>query len=184
MTMTVNSGLSAYATPADFVRLLDYRPFAQLASDTDVPLASSAALQASAVLAAQLRVGAGQIEMACTVGARYDPADLAKLLETPITNSGYALIEMNVFLAAAGMFARRFEVMPEFIKQKVEEANAKLQALEDGMAIFGFAEVQQAGIIKDYQETAGDVARRNLPSFVARRCLGRRDNTLPYGRDA
>ena len=116
--------------------------------------------------------------MAVTVGARYDPLDLAKLVTAPISNSGYALIELNATLAAKGMFSRRFEGMPEFIAAKIEEADSKMQALEQGLAIFGFAEVQQAGIVSDYLETAQDVENRNLPSYIARRVFGDRANRL------
>jgi hypothetical protein len=82
------------------------------------------------------------------------------------------------------MFQRRFEALPDFLRGMAEQADAKLEALENGRNILGFAEVQQAGIIRDYQETAEDVQARNLPSYVARRCFGRRDNRLPYGRNA
>ena len=181
MTMTINSSASAYCTGAQFVIIFDWRPFAQLASDTDVPLASSAALQSSTILADWLQIAAGDIEMAATVGARYDPTDLAALIVAPITNSGWSLIGMNAALAAAGMFGRRLEGLPEFIVRKIEEADSKLSALEEGTGIFGFQEVQQAGIIKDYKETADDVIKRNLPSYRARRCLGKRDNLYPYG---
>jgi hypothetical protein len=184
MTMTVNSGLTAYCTPAQFVQILDYRVFAQLASDTDVPLASSSTLQSSNVLATCLRIGAGKIEMAVTRSAIYDHADLTALVTAPITNSGYALIDLNATLAAYEMFSRRFQAMPEFIAKKVEFAMNQLSELESGSKIFGFTETQQAGLIDDYQETAQDVANRNLPSFVARRLFGARDNVLPYGRNA
>lgn len=178
MTMTVNSGAAAYCTGAQFVVIFDWRAFAQLASDTDVPLASSSALQSSAILADWLQIAAGDIEMAATVGARYDPADLAKLVVAPITNSGWSLISMNAALAAAGMFGRRLEGLPDFIVKKIEEADAKLMALEEGTGIFGFAETQQAGLTTEYRETPADVARRNLPSYIARRCFGTRANRL------
>lgn len=178
MTMTPNSSTSPYCTPADFVSIFDYRSFAQLASDTDTPLASSAALQASPILAAQLGIGAGMIEMAATVGERYDPTDLATLLSSG-TNGGYALIEMNASLAAAGMFGRRFESVPDEMRARIEDALSKLEALESGANIFPFLETQAAGLVTDYRETAYDVARRTLPSWVARRCLGIRSNQIP-----
>lgn len=182
MTMTVNSGASPYCSAANFVVFFDWRTFAQLASDTDTPLASSAALQASPVLAAQLSIGAGLIETAVTVSQRYDPADLAVLAATT-TNSAYMLFELNASLAAAGMFGRRFEGAPPEIKEKIDNAILKLQALEEGVNIFGFSQVQQAGIISDYKETPYDVQQRNLPSWVARRCVGIRDNMrTPYQR--
>src|SRR5690349_3558999 len=110
--MTINSGGSAFCTAAQFVSLFDWRPFAQLASDTDTPLASSAALQSSTILGNHLRIAAGHIEMAVTVSQRYDPADLVLLISPTITNSGWALINLNAGLAAGGMFGRRFELMP------------------------------------------------------------------------
>jgi hypothetical protein len=177
MTMTINSGASSFCTPAQFVQIFDFRTFAQLASDSDIPLNSSAAFQASSITAAMLQIGAGLIEMAATVSARYDPADLALLAATaPPTNGGWALIQMNAALAAAEFFKRRFEAIPEAIAKVVEDAQAKLAALEDGTAIFSFANVQQAGIVTDYKETPQDVEARNLPSFITRRCLGIRAN--------
>ena len=174
--MTVNSGASSFCTPAIFCQIFDYRTFAQLASDTDIPLVSPAAFQASPITASMLQIGAGLIEMAATVSARYDPADLAKLITPPLTNSGYALIQMNAALAAAEFFKRRFESVPESIAAVVQRANDQLAALADGEEIFGFTQVQQAGIATDYQETASDVEQRNLPSFIARRVFGRRAN--------
>jgi hypothetical protein len=177
MTMTVNSATASYATPAQFVVIFDYRTFAQLASDTDTPLSSSALLQSSPVTAAMLQIAAGLIEMAATVSARYDPTDLTALATgSPLMNGGYALIQMNCALAAAEFFKRRFEAIPEAIAKVIEEAQDKLAALEAGTAIFSFSQTQQAGLITDYKETAQDVEARNLPSFVARRCFGRRDN--------
>ncbi len=182
MTMTINSGASPFCTPANFVVFFDWRSFGQLASDTDIPLASSAALQGSAILAAQLSIGAGMIEMAVTVSARYDPTDLTALA-AGTTNSAYMLFELNAGLAAGGMFGRRFEGAPPEIKEKVDAALLKLQALEEGVNIFGFSETQQAGLLQDYKETPYDVQQRNLPSWVARRCLGIRDNMRqPYQR--
>jgi len=182
MTMTVNSGFAPYCTPTEFCSVFDYRSFAQLASDTDIPLASQSALISSPVLGTQLGIGAGQIEMACTVGARYDPADLS-LLITPVSgfipNGGYALIEMNASLAAAGMFGRRFESVPDEMRARIEDAIAKLEALEKGADIFPFLETQQAGLVQDHRETAYEVSRRMLPSWVARRCVGIRTNMLP-----
>ncbi len=181
MTTTINSATTPYCTPVLFTNILDWRTFAQLASDTDIPLASEAALQTSPILAVQLQIAAGWIEMACTVSARYDPLDLTALVATTITNSGYALIQMNAALAAGGMYARRFEALPEDIQKNYDDAMAKLEALEQGVNVFGLAEVQQAGLTKDYNETPQDVSNRALPSWRARRCLGRRDNQIPYG---
>ncbi len=178
MTMTINSGLNYYCTPVQFTQIMDYRTFAQLAVDNDIPLGSASDLQGSAILTTKLRIAAGYIEMAVTVGARYDKADLAWLVTAPISNSGYALIDLNASLAAAEMFGRRFEAMPEYIAKKIEGAFAILHALEQGSAIFGFMESQQAGLVSDYKETPQDVENRNLPSYVARRCFGRRSNRL------
>ena len=177
MTMTVNSASASFATPAQFAVLFDWRTFAQLASDTDVPVPSSAAFQSSPVTAAVLQVAAGLIEMAATVSARYDPADLTILATaTPITNGGYALIQMNAALAAAEFFKRRFESVPDAIAKVVTDAQDKLAALADGVAIFAFAQVQQAGVLTDYKETPTDVEARNLPSYIAQRVFGRRAN--------
>jgi DNA repair ATPase RecN len=90
------------------------------------------------------------------------------------------LIQMNAALAAAAMYKRRFEAIPADIQNVVDAAQAKLAALEAGTEVFTFEETQAAGVLQEYDETAQDVANRNLPSYVARRCLGRRDNVRPY----
>jgi len=178
--MTVNSNLEAYCTGTQFTVKCDWRTFAELASDTDVPLASSAALAASPVLLFALQEAAGDIEAAVTIGQRYDPTDLV-LLITPdgsgkISNSGVKLIAMNAGIAVVKMFQRRGKGVPEDLKELVEESLNTLAALEEGTAIFAFRETQEAGVLQTYEETPVDVANRNLPSYIARPLFGQRAN--------
>lgn len=186
--MLPNSSLVSYCTPTQFTVCYDYRTFAQLIVDADVP-DNLAAFITSPVTLYKLQVAAGNIEMAATVGARYDPTDLVALvMPDPITgliyNGGAALIQMNADLAAFEFYGRRFEGMPDFIKDSVEQAQAKLAALEEGTEIFPFILTQQAGLTSTYNETAQDVRNRRLPSTNMRRCFGRRDNVLPYGNES
>jgi hypothetical protein len=181
MAMTINSGFAPYCTPVQFCLEFDFRTFAQLASDNDVPLSQTnpAPLQASPVLYYKLQVGAGLIEAACTKSARYDPTDLAALV-TPvggiICNSGNLLIKINAGISAFEMYGRRYEGISAVDREKIEMAQGMLSALEDGQAIFAFGATQQAGLLTDYRETPCDVEQRHMPSTVARRCLGIRDN--------
>ncbi len=181
MGLTVNSAFQPFCTPANFVTLMDWRTYAQLASDTGTPLASSAALQSSVVLASCLALAAGEIEAAVTIGERYDPKDLVILvtpIATVICNSGWKLIELNAVLAAMKMYERRFEGLPPELKDRAEWAKENLAALETGTAIFAFTETQAAGLLQDYKETAADVEARNLPSFIAQNLFGRRANRV------
>jgi hypothetical protein len=187
--LTINSNADPYCTPAQFVVVDDWRAYAQLASDTDVPLASSALLQASPVLLAALQEGAGDIESACAMGQRYPPASLVTLVTAdPMTlkicNSGWAIIRINAAMAAYYMYDRRQETMPEQIEKKVERAMAQLEALANGMAVLGFLESQEAGVLQDYLETPQDVIARQMPSWTARPCFGIRNNVSnpPWGR--
>lgn len=184
MTMTPNSASAPFCSPASFATVYDWRTFGQLISDSDAPN-TYAAFVASPTTLAKLQIAAGQIEMAASIGGRYDPIlDLVQLV-TPVAgvicNGGWALIQMNADLAAFEFYGRRYEGMPDWIQKAVDQAIAKLAALEEGTAIFPFLQTQQAGLISDYEESATDVEKRNLPSFVAHRCFGRRDNRLPYG---
>lgn len=179
MSLTINSAASPFCSPVQFTTLYDWRPFAQLVVDNDVPPADTASFQASLVLMACLQVAGGKIESAATMGKRYDPADLANLVSGTPTNSGWTLIKINAGLAAGEMYDRRFQAIPDDIKTRVDEAQAWLAELADGTQIFAFAETQAAGLLQERRETAVDVANRNMPSYQANRLFGRRNNVSP-----
>ncbi len=185
MSMTVNSSLGSFCTPAQFVLVFDYRSFAQLSADNDVPL-TEAAFLASTILAAKLQIASGKVEMAATRGARYDPILDLQVLVLPvagqISNGGWALIEMVASITAFEMFGRRYEAMTEYMQGKVDEANVLLTALENGEKIFPFAEAQQAGLLAEHLETPVDVEAQMLPTFIAENLFGRRSNRIaPFG---
>lgn len=179
MNQTINSSFVSYCTPAQFVQVFDYRSFAQLAADNDVPLTESG-LISSTILSAKLQIASGMVEMAATRGARYDPILDLQPLVTPVNglicNGGWVLIQLVASMAAFEMFGRRYEAMTEYMQAKVEEANTLLQALENGEKIFPFADAQQAGLLNDYIETPTDVTNRNLPTFIAQNLFGIRAN--------
>ncbi len=179
--MNVNSSSTSFCLPSQFVLIFDYRSFAQLSSDNDVPLTQSA-FEASAILAAKLQIASGKVEMAATRGARYDPIiDLQALAAgVPPTNGAWALAELVAGIAAFELYGRRYEAMPEYMQKKVDEANVMLEALENGEVIFPFTQAQQAGLLTDYIETPQDVDNRNLPSLVAQNLFGRRDNRIGW----
>lgn len=179
--MTVNSCFTSFCTGAQFVLVFDYRSFAQLSADNDIPLTESDFIS-STILAAKLQIASGKVEMAATRGARYDPIlDLLPLVQPvagQICNGGWALIEMVASIAAFELFGRRYEAMTEYMQGKVDEAKLLLQALENGEVIFPFTEAQQAGLLNDYKETPVDVENRNMPTFIAQNLFGRRANRI------
>ena len=184
--MTVNSSFSPFCTPQQFCPLVfDFRSFAQLVVDNDVPL-TQAALQASPVLAVKLQIASGNVEIAATRGARYDPINDLQKLVTPINgticNGGWMLINMVAGMTAFEMYGRRYEGMTDYMQAKVDEANVLLEALENGEKIFPFAEAQQAGLLTEHIETATDVENRHGTVVIARNFFGRRVNQLGGGR--
>lgn len=182
--MTVNSSFASFCTPAQFVLVFDYRSFAQLSADNDIPLSESAFL-ASPILSAKLQIASGKVEMAATRGARYDPIkDLQKLVlpvAGQVSNGGWALIEIVASITAFELFGRRYESMTQYMQSKVEEANILLQALENGEKIFPFTEAQQAGLLAEHRETPQDVQNRNGTVVIAKNLFGRRGNQLTSG---
>lgn len=180
--MTPNSSLSSFCTPAQFLVIYDYRTVAELLSDSDVALVDAAAVQASPVLTELLMQAAGQIEMATSIGNRYQvytdgrPSDLAVLAATA-TVMASRLHRLNAAIAMEYCWRRRpdkeMPSMPEF-----EEAALTLKALSEGEAVFGFVEAMNAGLLHDYVETANDVNARNMPTRIAENLFGRRGNRI------
>lgn len=181
--MTPNSSLTPFCSPAQFVVIFDYRTVAELLSDTDAALTNAAAVEASATLAELLLEGTGQIEMATSIGNRYQvytdrPSDLATLAATA-TASGARLRRLNAAITMEYLWRRRPDKeMPAMVE--FEEAALMLKALSDGEMIFGFVETMNAGVLQEHIDTAQDVQRRNLPSFQAQNLFGRRGNRIGH----
>lgn len=181
--MTPNSSLTSFCSGAQFVVIYDWRTIAELLSDTDASLTNATQVANSTVLAELLMEATGQIEMATSIGNRYQvyqnqPSDLAVLAATQ-TASGARLRRLNAAIALEYCWRRRpdkeMPPMPEF-----EEAALTLKALADGEAIFGFVETMSAGLVQDFVETATDVEQRKMPSFTAQNLFGRRQNRIGF----
>lgn len=180
--MTPASSTSSFCNPTQFVTVYDWRTIAELLSDTDVALTNQAAVIASPILAELLMEGAGQIEMATSIGNRYKvytdgtPSDLMALAATS-TVSGARLRRLNASITLEYCWRRRpdkeMPPMPEF-----EESALTLKALSEGEAVFGFAESAQAGLTSEQKDTPTDVQNRNMPSLIAGNLFGRRTNRI------
>lgn len=172
------SGATAYCTAAQFLNFYDWRPFAQLLSDADSPLPHPAAVQNSGALTAILQAASGTVEMACFVGERYAPADLAALTG----NSALKLAKLVADIAAEELWRRRnapdVPPLPQF-----KEAAELLQALSQGVAVWGIQEAMQSGLEEDEIETTADIENRRLVTFTARALFGRRNNRILDGPD-
>jgi hypothetical protein len=174
MGLTPNSAATSFCTAAQFVSFYDWRPFSQLLSDTDVPLSSAAAVQASPALATILQGASGKVEMATSIGNRYQPSDLTTLAGTT-TNMAAKLARLVADIAAEECYRRRVDGKVPPLEQ-FKEASETLTALAEGAAIFGFIETMNAGVLADQVEVAGNVEARNMITFQAARLFGRRAN--------
>lgn len=176
MTMTPNSSSSAYCTGSQFVVIFDWRTAAELLSDTDTALTNAATVAANTTLAELLKQAAGQIEMATSIGNRYQPEDLAALAAGS-TVMASRLQRLNAAITMEYLWRRRPDKempnLPEF-----EEAAEMLKALASGHLVFGFTETMDAGIVRDYVEVPTDVELRRLPSYQAQNLFGRRGNRI------
>ena len=176
MPLTPNSSTAPYCTGTQFTVIFDWRTAADLLSDIDASLTNAAAVAASAVLLEMLMEGAGQIEMATSIGNRYQPADLTTLAASG-TAMGSRIARLNAAITMEYCWRRRpdkeMPAMPEF-----EEASLMLKSLSEGELVFGFVESMNAGVLQDYVETPFDVAARNMPSKIAQNMFGRRSNRV------
>lgn len=176
MAQTVSTATSAAVTAlaAEVVKRVDWRPLADLCSDTGTRLASSAAVQADTNFLAIVRDAFAEIESACQKGGRYLPVDITALL----ADTG----------AAAGKFLRilsRVVVMLAYERRPDKEpgdpavitrAQEALQQLADGERVFSFEETRDAGRFSHEVETATDVENRDGITYQADRYFGRRGN--------
>lgn len=172
MPLTPNSAATSFCTPAQFLVFYDYRTVGELLNDADMPLTAQGVL-ASTTLAFLLQAAAGKIEMATSMGDRYQPSDLTALAATG-TNMALKLARLNADIAMEELWRRRPDMPPQL--PQFEEATAMLEALAGGHLVFGFTESMDAGIIDTYAETSTDVDNRRMPSQIAKRMMGTRSN--------
>ncbi len=178
---TPASGNSAYATIADFLARCDVNTVAQLLSDTKVPL-TAAQVAVSATLTDLLQEASGEVEASATVGQRYridlnatPPInDLAALTG----NSARYLAGMVCTLALGKLYDRRPSRKQEE-PQSCKIAREKLLALEEGKAVFGLIENQEAGNLQITIDSPAVVQQRRGPVVIASRFFGRRSRQYP-----
>lgn len=168
---TPNSNASSYLDATTYLTRVDWRTVGDLCSDTGSRLPQQQLLgpPVNANLQAALDDASGEVEAACTVGARYDPTDLAGLTGV----SQKYLFRLIATLATAYLVQRRPELNKP-LPPAYEAAQKALEYLAAGGRIFGLREVQQAGNPLTYKETVGDVWARDLIVTQGRRFFGRR----------
>lgn len=137
-----------YATVADLILAYDSRRVAELASDTDTPVASGS-LATDAVLLRMLADGANLIQLAARFADRYSQADLDAVYADPINK--YSIIRLNVDLAFGLLVARRgyraselADLAPNWVI-----ANQTLELLRLGNRVFDVASAPEAGAAVD-----------------------------------
>ena len=173
MAKTVDTAAAVYMSAAEAVKRLDDRPFRDYCSDDGTRL-TSAALLTNANFLAILRDACGEVEACCFVGGRYRPADLTALAADTGMGAG-KLFRLIARLMSVMVYERRLDIQmaePWIYEQTMND----LQALRDGIEIFGFRETEQAGVVQNTVETAADVETRNGFSYQIHRLLGRRGN--------
>ncbi len=170
-TKTVETSAVSYCLAAEAVKLLDWRPFADLCSDNSARITDSSTLQANGNFAKLLLAASGLIESAIVRGGRYHPVDLAAL-----TGAGQARLHLLVCqLTIVLAYQRRADIE---LKQPwiYEQAMKDLEDLANGVAIFPFLETEETGVLRDVTETATDVQARDGITYQMKRYFGRRGN--------
>lgn len=176
MPATVNSASSAYASGTDLVEARDWRAVGDLIKDDNTRPASSGAVAVATIVTTALKNASGQIEMAATAGARYQPEDLSALAAGS-TVGGAALKGLTCDLAFWWLSKRRKPgARPEDVAG-VPEALDCLDRLRNGERIFPFTETQEAGLADvvaleeglDVREAAEPLSERASRFFGSRR---------------
>jgi hypothetical protein len=187
MALTLNSSASGYLPPLEFLKRFDLRLIADLISDTGVRVGGSpnpdpAVVAVNLNLLSALLDASGDVEAACIRGHRYQPDDLQALAGTPDNVALPSAAQSRLFrlvgrLAMCYLYERRPDKGP--IPETYKAAWDHLEALANGEQIFGFAEAQDAGLLRSETEAAPLVERRNLTVVQARGYYGTRCNQLP-----
>ncbi len=175
MAYVPNSSLASYLTVTEFLRRCDYNTVGQLVSDNGQPV-DPISLQTNVNLLTVLEGASGELEAACLSAKRYQPEDLAGLVGV----SAVYRDDVITGLAIPRLPGRRPQPLEQW-KHWIERADKALAALGDGHMIFGFVEVQEAGLIDVQKDTPQDVQNRYLTTVQARRYYGTRGNQIRPG---
>jgi phage gp36-like protein len=167
MPMTPSEGMAPYATPDDFRKFYDARALGMLADDTNAAV-DPGGLSGDAVIAMMLARASGDVESACMVGSRYEPADLQAL-----AGNGRALLVGLVCDLAYG-YLRQRRGLPDPHGEAYGIALKTLDELSEGKKIFPFAQSEQAGLAQNRDLIASEIDRHPYASRRLRRAFGRR----------
>lgn len=142
---TYKSGLEPYLTPAEFVVRVDARAIGDRLKDDGTRVAAGS-LASDPNLAVLLMQASGMVEAALTRGGRYTPGDSQNPGDlTLLTGNSKELLKGLVAgLTLMLIYNRRPDPTRPF-GPTIDWAMKTLQALEDGVLVFGIVESQQAG---------------------------------------
>jgi phage gp36-like protein len=118
----------AYANYQDLVSAYDANVVAGLCSDSSTPLPGD-----NAVIQAIIGQAQGKINMSVRVANRYT---IQNLLDLELARDP-TLIRLTVDIAMKMLFMRRARAVPDGIRQQAEESERILEALRNGVMIFG-----------------------------------------------
>ncbi len=177
MTQTSISGASPFCSVAEFLSLYDPRLIGDWLS-TDGTRLTPTQLGSNAALALFATGASGEVESAMLVGGRYTPTNLL----TDLTgNSLQRLKEITAYLILNRCW--KFHVRtsggvaggkPNPFLEDVQEAEAALEALAGGEAIFAFQETADAGRLDHHVGGAAEIEQRDGLVVAATRYFGRR----------
>ncbi len=170
----------AYATPTDLAQYYDGRVIADLASDSDAPVAD---ITADPKVLAILSAASGRVDSALTVANHYRPENLATMIAD--AGDAAALLKWLVATIAIAMLlsrrpGSRYE---ERYRATVKDAEDFLDRLRKGERVFGEATAQRdAGLPSVDGPTTVDYDRLNLLPDRTRHFYPSRGSRLPLGR--
>lgn len=168
--------MAAYATPDEWADRYDANDLGQLASDTGQPIGD---LSTSTRLLALLADASGRVESAATVGGLYTAADLAALTG----NSGSDLKRLVCDLAMCFLLeVRPGKYTTEFIREKRDQVEARLEQLRKGVNIFNVDSVIEGGKATTDGPSAVEYQTLNLITSRTRNTFPSVAQRLPLGR--
>lgn len=176
MAKTLASSTSLLCTAAEFLKRVDRKAVAKLASDDDngVPV-SDGSLATNANVIAALRDASGLVESAAMNAARYTAEDLEAILATDCNSRGI-LFRMVSDLAWTFLYERRpsNSIQPPASLTRTQEW---LELLTQGKRIFAFAETQDATTLERVEASTSDILDRNGSVIQASPYYGHRSDT-------
>lgn len=175
-TKTPVSSLTAFCTPTQYFDFCDWRPAADLCTDSDTTRLTMAQLIVCTPFLNGLLAASGEIEAAALLGGRYTAADLQLLLAAGGAQS-QTLIRYTAKLAEARFIQRRPDVGGWQLTSAHHEVigeSGVLDRLAAGDRIFAFQETAEAGRLDFAINTARQIEQRDLAVVQAKRLFGRR----------